>query len=104
MARQKFITKAELNKIPALYGQKGKGEEAVVYVKWFCPWNQLTWYATELDPNTGTAFGLVVGHETELGYFDINKLQAIKGKWGLKIERDMYFSPKTIAKVREELS
>ncbi|KKN19808.1 hypothetical protein LCGC14_0941920 [marine sediment metagenome] len=103
MAYQKFITKEILNKIPALYAQEKKGDEAVVYAKWFAPWSNWTWFATELNPETGIAFGLVVGFETELGYFDINEMQELVMPGGLKIERDQWFSPKTLGKVKESL-
>ena len=100
---QKFITKEILKKIPALYSQDGKCDDAVVYAKWFTPWSNWTWFATEFDPKTGTAFGLVVGLETELGYFNINEMQEINGPFGLKIERDMYFSSKTLREVKNEI-
>ena len=45
-------------------------------------------------------FGLVDGHENELGYFSLNELKSVKVR-GLGIERDMYFSPKTIKEIRE---
>jgi len=41
-------------------------------------------------------FGLVDGHEKELGSFSYKELLSIKGPWGLKIERDRYFEPKAI--------
>ena len=103
MAYQKFITRKILDKIPALYAQEKKGDEAVAYVKWFTPWTNWTWFATELNPETGIAFGLVVGHETELGYFDLNEMQEIVGPGGLKIERDQWFSPTMLRNVKESL-
>ena len=99
----KFITKEILDKIPPLYSQESKGEEAIVHVKWFTPDSSWTWYATELDPDTNQAFGLVVGHDTELGYFNLNELQSIRGLMGLPVERDLYFQPKTLAEGREKL-
>ena len=98
----KFITKEILNKIPKLYAQEKLGEDAIVYAKWFTPWTNWTWFATELDPEDGTAFGLVSGFEVELGYFNINELQEIQGPYGLKIERDKYWTPKTLKEVREK--
>lgn len=103
MAYQKFITKEILNKIPKLYAQEKKGDDAVAYAKWFTPWSNWTWFATELDPETRIAFGLVVGHDTELGYFDLNEMQEIVGPGGLKIERDQDFRPKTLREVKENL-
>lgn len=104
MKRQLFITKEITNKIPKLYAQDGKGDEAIVYVKWFCPWNQWTWFATEYDPETGECFGLVVGHETELGYFSTKELKALTGPMGLYIERDAHWTPTTLGKVRERVA
>ena len=45
--RQMFITKEIADRIPKLYAQDGKGDEAIVHVKWFCPWSQWSWFATE---------------------------------------------------------
>jgi hypothetical protein len=45
-------------------------------------------------------FGLVVGLETELGYFTLNELESVRGPMGLKIERDRHFSG-TLADVKK---
>lgn len=97
----KLMTKEILEKIPALYSQEKKGEDAIVYVKFFCPWNSWTWYATEFDPKTGQFFGLVHGFEDELGYFNLRELEEVTGVMGLKIERDLYWTPKTIKEVQK---
>ena len=102
MARQKFLTKEIAKRIPALYSQENV-TDPIVHAKWFCPWNQWTWFATELDQEEGIAFGLVVGHETELGNFSINEMQEITGPFGLYIERDSHFSPTPMSKVREQV-
>ncbi|GGM90074.1 DUF2958 domain-containing protein [Dactylosporangium sucinum] len=91
--------------IPALYAQDGKGDEATVYVKFFLPATSWTWYATEFDPEDGIFFGLVVGHETELGNFALAELQQVSRYSGaILVERDLYFTPKTLAEVRRELA
>lgn len=95
----KLLTKAILQKLPKLYAQEKKGEDAVVYVKFFTPDANWTWYATEFD-GEDTFFGLVKGQETELGYFSLRELQAARGPWGLPVERDRYFTPKTLREVR----
>jgi hypothetical protein len=46
-------------------------------------------------------FGLVIGFEIELGYFSLSELQAVRGHWGLPIERDLYFEPKTLRELKE---
>jgi hypothetical protein len=92
----KLLTKAIEAKLPALYAQEKLGENAIAYVKFFCPWNYWTFYATEYDPKQKLFFGLVRGHETELGYFSLEELEQIRGKgWmsNLGMERDLYFTP-----------
>lgn len=93
MARQKMLTQEILKKVPPLYGQDGKGQEAIAYAKFFNPCGAGTWYMSEYDPKTGRAFGKVVLHETELGYFSIPELESIRLMAGLYIERDIYFTP-----------
>jgi hypothetical protein len=96
------LTKAELAKLPALYSQDGKGEEAVAHVKFFHPASNWTWFMTELDQVTGEAFGLVCGHEVELGYFNLNEMRAVVVR-GLRIEKDRHWMPKSLAECRKEL-
>lgn len=45
-------------------------------------------------------FGLVQGLDLELGYFSFNELKDIEGPAGLRIERDINFSGKTIGQCR----
>jgi hypothetical protein len=45
--------------LPALGAQDGKGDEAIAYVKLFCPFGRLTLYVTEFDGND-TLFGYMV--------------------------------------------
>jgi len=92
--RQKMLTKEILKAVPKLYAQDGKGMEAIAYAKFFNPCGDGTWYMTEYDPIEGRAFGKVVMHgESELGYFMIPELEAIKLRFGMYIERDIHFSP-----------
>ena len=92
----KLLTKEILNKVPALYAQDGKGEEAIAYAKFFNPAGAGTWYMTEYSPEDGTAFGLCIIQESELGYFSIPELESLKLPFGLKIERDLHFKPTPI--------
>lgn len=48
-----------------------------------------------------TFFGLVKGHELELGYFSYNELLLARGPFGLGIERDMHFGSKTLGQCKE---
>ena len=98
---QKLITAAITNasKKFGLYSQDGKRGKAVVLARFFTPASNMTWYLTEFDPETGDGFGVVVGCETEWGYFNVNEMQNAKMQSGLfrgmqAIERDIYVSPK----------
>jgi hypothetical protein len=48
-------------------------------------------------------FGLVDGHEKELGYFLLSELEEVRGPMGLPIERDLYFKPKTLEEIAPEM-
>ena len=43
----------------------------------------------------------MIGHEIEAGYFSLAELEATRGVLGLPVERDRYFKPTTIAKIRQ---
>jgi hypothetical protein len=101
LRRHKLLTKEILNRIPALRGQEGLGEDAIVHVKFFSPYSGWTWYATEYDPADGTFFGYVVGFEAEWGYFSFEELAEARFAGRVPaVERDCYFDP---APVREFL-
>lgn len=87
-----LLTKAIERKLPAIYSSGDKPpEEVKIIVKFFDPQGSWTWYATEYDPKTRIFFGLVRGHEVELGSFSLDELQAYRGRFGLGIERDLHF-------------
>ena len=96
----KLLTKELEAKLPPLYSQDGKGDEAIALVKFFTPDSSWTWYATEYDPNERVFFGLVDGLEKELGYFRLDELESVKGPLGLSIERDIYFEPTRLYELR----
>lgn len=101
----KLLTKEIEKKLPALGSQDGKpAEDVTIVVKFFCPWNNWKWYATEgefdKDRDTWMFYGLVKGLETEYGYFTLSELESIQGPYRMKIERDMSFSA-TLAEVQK---
>ena len=87
-----LLTKKNRQDLPEIYSQDGKGTDAVAVVKFFTPDSSWTWYATEFDGEE-TFFGLVDGHEKELGYFHLSELASARGPMGLPIERDRFFTP-----------
>lgn len=89
----KLVTKKIENSLPALYATDGQKEKKVV-AKFFAPWNNWTWYVFEgekLENGDFEFFGLVNGHEQEMGYFTLSQLESVRGPIGLKIERDRHF-------------
>lgn len=98
----KLLTQKNINSLPALGSQDGKGGDAVAVVKFFTPDSNWTWYATEFD-GKDTFFGLVEGFEKELGYFSLSELKSVTGSFGLHVERDMYWKPKTLREIAPEL-
>lgn len=86
--------------LPPLYSQEERGEEALALVKFFTPWTSWTWYASEYDPTNRIFFGVVVGHERELGCFALDELDGVRGPGGLRIERDLYWTPKPLKECR----
>ena len=98
----KLMTKEIRKKLPPLYSQENLGGKAVAHAKWFTPSAGWSWFATEFD-GKDTFFGLVFGHEKELGYFSLSELQKVRGPLGLPIERDLYWKPKTLEEIAPEL-
>ncbi len=86
----KLLTK-EIEEQFKKIGSQENIKDPQIVVKFFDPTGSWTWYATEYDRNTKTFFGLVHGHEKELGYFSLEELESVKGAFGLGIERDEYF-------------
>ena len=98
----KLLTQEIRKKLPPLYSQESKGGKAIVYLKMFTPDSNFTFFATEFD-GEDTFFGLVEGHEKELGYFSLAELKSVRGGLGLPIERDMYWQPKTLEEIAPEM-
>lgn len=75
-------------------------------VKLFTPDAGCTWLLTEIDPeDPDIAFGLCdLGMGCpELGSVSLSELEAVRGRLGLPIERDRYFSPtKTLTAYADE--
>ncbi len=94
----KLITKKienQLAKYP-LYSQDGKGKDAIAICKFFL--QGYTWYVLEArkQGDDYEFFGIVDGQEREYGYFMLSQLQQLRGRWGLTVERDIYFEPTKI--------
>ena len=92
------MTEEIRKQIPAI-GAQSESMDPIVYVKFFCPWNQWTWFAYEFD-GEDIFFGYVKGDFDELGTFSLSELESVRGPMGLTIERDIYFTHKPLSKCK----
>ena len=92
----KQITKAIREKLIANHKKQDGTKEFKAVLKLFNPAGAGTWYLSELNPETNVAFGLCYITDKEYGYVDLNELEKFKGALGLGIERDKFFTPKTL--------
>ena len=100
----KLMTK-EIEKKAQRQYPKGSDLEQMIVAKFFTPWTNWTWYVMNQDPqDPDYLWGIVDGYEVEMGSFSLSELQAVKGPWGLKIERDLYFKPVTARQLWERLT
>lgn len=88
-----LLTKEIKKKLPDLYNQESNPDPNII-VKFFTPDANWTWYATEgseQEDGDWIFFGLVDGHEKELGNFSLNELKKVRGRFKLPVERDLHF-------------
>lgn len=105
----KLLTAENCRALPRLYSQENNPDPLAV-VKWFSPYSGWRWYAIEGaptdagehwpgSPDDWEFFGLVTGHEAEMGYWTLSELDIKRGPLPL-VERDMYWTPTPLSKIR----
>ena len=97
----KLLTKGLLERF-AKVGRQEETADPIVVAKFFNPTGAGTWYATEYDPEEKIFFGYVSifgDWNDEWGSFSLEELESYQGKFGLGIERDIYFGEKKISEV-----
>jgi len=95
----KLLTK-ELEKRFGDIGSQETIKDPIIIAKFFDPTGSWTWYATEYNPEEKLFFGIVHGFEKELGYFSLDELEQLRGKFGLGIERDLHFQEKLLSELK----
>lgn len=88
--------------IPPLYATENQSDPTV-WTKFFTPDSGWSWYVCEFD-GVDLCFGFVDGLYPELGYFTLSELAAARGPMGLAIERDLWFEPKALSAVEEDVA
>lgn len=87
------------DKIPKLYDTEDISDP-IVHIKLFL--DGWIWYITELSINDDICFGYVVSpYESELGYFSLEELKSLRGRLGTWVERDLFFKPTPLSKIKK---
>lgn len=97
----KLLT-AQLLERFAQVGSQEESKDPLIIAKFFNPSGAGTWYASEYDPKTRIFFGYVSifgDWNDEWGSFSLDELEGYRGKFGLGIERDRYFTEQPSSKV-----
>tara|TARA_R110002051_G_scaffold286414_1_gene348980 strand:+ start:4198 stop:4497 length:300 start_codon:yes stop_codon:yes gene_type:complete len=97
----KLLTKELINKFNKIGSQEAL-DDPVIVAKFFHPFSNYTWYATEYDVENKMFFGMVHGQSKELGYFSFDELNSLK-VGGLPVERDLYFTNKKLSDLEKEV-
>jgi len=101
----KLLTKELEKKIPALYATEDIPiKDKVVTAKYFTPWGSYSFFVIEggHEDDDYIFWGLVTGlYEDELGYSSLKEMESAVGPYGLKMERDLHFTPKPLSDIPE---
>ena len=95
----KLITDDLTELLPPLYTHENTSDP-ICPVKFFCPWGLATWWVYEYDPESRMCFGYALLDDpdlAELGYFSLEELEAVRGPFGLTIERDLHYTPQPLS-------
>ena len=92
----KILTKSIKDKLIENHKNQDGSKTFKAVLKLFNPTGIGTWYLSELNPDNNIAFGLCCLHEKEYGYVSLNELFEFKGQFGVGIERDKFFKPKSL--------
>lgn len=97
----KLLTKELLARFAKL-GRQENSNDPIVVAKFFNPTGAGTWYATEYNPASREFFGYVSifgDYNDEWGSFSLAELESYHGKFGVGIERDLYFGEKRMSEI-----
>ena len=89
----KLLTKEIVKKAQKQYNESSDLESQKVVAKFFDPMGSWTWYLMNLGEDKDYAWGIVKGHEVEMGSFLISELESLQLPLGLGIERDKFWQP-----------
>ncbi len=96
----KLIPQTMLEAIPNLYDTENV-KDPICHIKLFTPDSNWTWHIIEMSKDDkDTCFGYVIGHESELGYFNLSEIEKVRGGLGLAVELDTNFKATHLSEVK----
>jgi DUF2958 family protein len=85
--------------VPALNTTE-HARDPLVHVKLFTPDAGWRWYITEYDPKQRLVAAFMPGAEDEWDEISLNDLATLRGPMGLAVERDLFWQPTPLSRVR----
>jgi hypothetical protein len=96
----KLLTAQLRANLPKFYATEND-TDPIARVKFFTPDSSWYWYVIEFD-GQDALYCLVFGPYVETGYVSLSYLEALRGPWGLPVERDLAFEPKRLSAIKRE--
>lgn len=88
------------DRLPVSVPDAASLDEITAKVRLFNPTGIGTWWIAAYDPETGVAWGVAeLSGEREVGAIWMPELVEYRGRFGLPIERDLHYTPGTIAEI-----
>ena len=88
-------------RVPTI-GETENQEDPLALIKLFHPFSSWRWFVVEYCEKDELCFGLIEGHEVELGYFSLAELNELRLR-GLLLERDLHFEPIKLSELKKKL-
>ena len=92
----KLLTKELQTELEKAFETKDDGSNPIALARFFNAEGAGTWYAMDYNKEDEVFFGVAEITEPEFGYFSKQELEEYRGRFGLGIERDLYFKPTPI--------
>ena len=86
----KLLT-VDLKKKFAKIGSQDNVENPLIIATYFICFSDWTFYATAFDPETEVFSGIFSGEEIQWGTISLRELESIRGRAGMKVERNLWF-------------
>ena len=94
----RLLTEEDCAALPAIYATENDGDAALVRVRLWLPGTRWEWLLMEYNAEHEEAFGLIAGHDVELGYVWLPELEELG-----RVVRDAAWRPTPLGEARSAL-